>query len=256
MVLGTFSLQPSKRRDIIPLRLLVLFTLFFVTVSCTTPLPPEDSPFTPTASQLKQFRKVALSVSAVELKVDWKMGAGVTGPFPLPLIAAPILGPLPVIVYAIVDYEVASSRGSSQRRNIESQFHGNLDNWSIIDTLFGYTIEEMKKGAMFQVDDANGRSPQQLRTDGYDGLIEIKVERISFQREGWGDKLNIYVKGTGALLEIASGAQVWKREELVANREPHNAVEYSEAQGRLLKQELDKMLRRLSVRLVSDIVHA
>jgi hypothetical protein len=255
MVLDIFSLQSSKRMDIFPLRLLVLFTLLFVTVSCSTPLPSEDSPTTPKASQLKQFRKVALSVSSVELKIDWGMGEGVPG-LTLTAFAAPVLGPLVPIVGFIVDYAVSSSRASSQNTNIESQLHGKMVNWSINDRIFRYTVEEINKGAMFQVDDAHGRSQQQLSTDGYDGLIEMKIERLSFQREGWSDNLHIYVKGTGKLLEIANGSQVWKREELVATREPHSAAEYSEAQGRLLKQELDKLLRRLSVRLVSDIVYA
>ena len=167
-------------------------------------------------------------------------------------LAGPFIGLLPYVAGEFIDYGVRSS----QDPMIKGQFQDTIQGWSISERLSRHTIEEINKGSVFHLDAAQGRQPSQFISDGYDGLIDIALDEIYFQRDGASDKLHIFLRGTGKMIELATGSVVWKREELTATHLSHSIAEYTAGRGHLLKEEIDNLLHELSFRLASDLVYA
>lgn len=121
--------------------------------------------------------------------------------------------------------------------------------------LGNYFLEELTKTNLFEkvnylARDDNYRA---LVDEGYDSLIRLKIEELALKKEFY--NLKLFVKVSANMIDLQEEEVIWDRFELVVNDEEYSLDDYKAEGGKILKDSIEKVLKKVAFRLASDIVY-
>jgi hypothetical protein len=88
----------------------------------------------------------------------------------------------------------------------------------------------------------------------------LRLQGVNSERKGTeakiSDKLRTYAKVRGKMVDLRSEAVIWDRSEFIGSDNEYSLEEYKVEEGKILKEILEKLLRKVAFRLASDILYA
>jgi len=196
--------------------------------------------------QLSKYNAVALNVSCPGLDVMYSWGGHHDGTF----IACLLLSPFACMaVEALIESHEDSKNTAHVKEALgEKQFERILGN---------YFLEEFTKANLFRK--VNYYSYEDnykaLIDEGYDSIIKLKIEELCLKRAGRTDKLNLHVSIVAKMVDIQNEQVIWSQHELIISDEEHTFDEYKADGAKLLKELVDKSLRKIGFRLAYNIMY-
>lgn len=241
-------LKTRCRKDLSGIKTITRFILVsfisFTMISCAT-VPTQ---IYVKKSQLSKFNAVVLNVSSSELDVKYSRTTGISTTSCLFIV----LGFAPFILASGVEAGMESSkdrhRAGDVRRTVDKYYFEKL--------LRDYFLEHLRKASLFKINYSDQRSHKVLKREGYDACIELKIEELSLKRGMRADMLNVYVSVWGKMVDLQKEEVIWRRHEFIMSDKRYTLEEYKAEEGKILKDLIGKLFRKIAFRLSSDIVYS
>jgi len=222
-----------------------MFILFiFLSLSCSSYGPPPPNIHI-AKSQLSNHKKVALTVTSSELDVKYSRAD-----FSLLSPLAAMFGVLPFL--AVLGIEEASDSKKDHSRAIIIQ---ESTTKQYLEKLLGDNfIERIRTTNPFYIGSRHHDRPQTLITEGFDALIELRVEDLCLKRKSYSEVLEVYLLVTGKMISLHDNKIIWSQREEDLSDEVHTYDAYKDDNASILKGILEKMFHKIAVRMANDII--
>lgn len=224
--------------------ILIIFILSTMLSSCATvPLQIYVK-----KSQLSKFNAVVLNVSSSELDVKYSRETGQSRTSALFIF----LGLAPFIIASGAEAGIESSQDRYHAEGVREA----MGKYYFEKLLKDYFLGHLKKASLFKINYSDQKSHKVLKREGYDACIELKIEELSLKRAMRTDMLNVYASVWGKMVDLQKGEVIWRRHEFIMSDEKHTLEKYKAEGGEALKNLIDKLFRKIALRLASDIVYS
>lgn len=202
-------------------------------------------------SKLSKFSKVAVNVSAAELDVKYSRETGMSIGTSASVAIFPLFG------LAVMAAEGAGK--SSMDRELAEDIKKNTEAVRFDNLLRDYFLDNLKKANVFKAfsnaDSADSIAHKKLLDDGYDSLIELEIKELALRKD-YADKLKVYADVWGRMIDLEKGEIVWNRQEVVINNDEHTIEAYKSDSGKILKESVDQVFKKIASRLANDFIYS
>lgn len=200
---------------------------------------------------LSKFKKVAVNVSAAELDVKYSRETGMSIGTSASVAIFPLFG------LAVMAAEGASK--SAADRELAEDVKKNTNAIRFDNMLRDYFLANLKQSNVFKVightDSPDSKIHKKLLDDGYDSLIELEIKELALRKD-YADKLKVFADVWGKMTDLEKGEIVWNRQEVVINSDEHTIEEFKADGGKVLKEETEKVLKKITSRLTNDFIYS
>lgn len=220
------------------------------TLSCTS-APPTRVAIT--NDQLSNCNAVALHVSSSKLDVKYSREGGMySGTAALGVASALLVSLLGMATAFTADALIKSSKDSKSTEGVRKAFDDNY-----FERLLGdYFIENIRKANSFKINYSEHTNYKALSDKGYNAIIELNIDELSLKRAGVTDKLNIYIHVLGKMVDLQNESAIWSQHEAFMSDEEYTLDEYKENEGKILREAIDKALKKIAFSLACNIIYS
>jgi hypothetical protein len=204
-------------------------------------------------NQLSKLKVVALNVSSSELDVKYSRETGMSAGTGAVLMTGPFLfGLLGDIIAIATEAFIESSEDSKRSEDVKKA----LGKTYFEKMLGNYFLEQLRKANLFEKIDysAHNDNYKDYVDEGYDSVIRLKIEELSLKKGVY--NLKLCVKVAASMVDLRGQEVIWERLEFIMNDEEYSLDDYKADEGKLFKDSLEKVLKKLAFRLSSDIIYS
>ena len=201
-------------------------------------------------NEISKLNKVAVNVSSTELDIKY---ARETAIFihETPTIVRLLL-PLSTIVLGSV---IESSIEYDEDKEKTQEFRKSQNKYYFEMVLNDHFLEQLNNTKFYKyIVYSKNTNHKELLDIGYDILIHLKVKDLCLQRIA-GNKMQVYTCILGEMFDLEKDEVIWKREDVQISKEAYTLEEYKADEGKVLKDIIDKLFKKISFRMTIDIVY-
>lgn len=229
-----------KPNNTVYVRLIMLLLSCVLVVSCTR--WPEPVPVT--SAQWAMIKTAALHVQAPEGHVVYSRHS-FPGP-PTGTLLDVVMLPF-LVADALIDAAKDYDRTQDMQKTLEA-----ID---CTQPLVDYFINQIKQAGLFErIERVNEVDETFLRSNSYDGLIELDIQEIYLRKT---DKaaVRLYIAVVGRMRQVAKKLYRWEWTETYVSPQGHPLKNYLAEDGKLLRQDIDVALQHIASRLANSMIY-